>query len=114
MTKETGDPPIDEVIPVPVLSLFMPEIERDAFRLLNHVQRGFVTSIRILAHDENIVGDALKRKVADIFPPAVLFSDDLQALPTIYKALRDFLNSRSATLQQYASRRIMMTLDMPV
>lgn len=91
-------------------AVFMPEVSQERLLAMNDTQKGFVLSIRSLESTEELQGESLKRSVADMFPPAVLFGDALLNMPVIYKSLCDFLDSRGVNLQQHSSRRIMLTL----
>lgn len=88
---------------------FMSGIPDGQLHALTSTQKGFITSIRMLEINPNLVGTALKNSVAEMFPPALLFSKELQDLPACYGSLRDFLDTRGAELRQHSSRRILMT-----
>ena len=45
-----------------------------------------------------------------MYPPAVLFGQEIRDLAAIYTELRDFLDSRGANMNQHSSRRVIMTL----
>lgn len=80
---------------------------------LSQIQKGFILSIRAL--DEDIVslqmnGSDVKASVSKLFPPGVLFSDDLMNLPFCHRKLRDWLDSHGANMAQHSSRRVLMTL----
>lgn len=90
-------------------TLFMQGVSGQLFEGLNDVQKGFVTSIRLLEGSEEDTS-SLPRSVADMFPPADLFCKELRSLPSVYSELRNFLDSRGARMTQHSSRRIMMTL----
>eukprot|EP00171_Calliarthron_tuberculosum_P023645 IDg23645t1 len=45
-----------------------------------------------------------------MYPPAVLFSPKIMAMPSIYSSLRDWLNGRGANLAKHSTRRVIMTL----
>ena len=81
-----------------------------AMEQLNDTQRGFINSIRLLEANEDLIGSTLLEEVADMFPPAILFSKDLCELPAVFTELRNFLDSRGTNMHQHSSRRIMMTL----
>lgn len=91
-------------------SVFMGDVTQERLCVLNDTQRGFVISIRSVESTEALTGNALKRFIADMYPPVSLFAEDLFKIPSIFKSLRDFLDSRGANLQQHTSRRIMLTL----
>ena len=63
-----------------------------------------------LLDDSSQEGVNLLRSIADLFLPAVLFSKELRALPSIYPELRNYLDTKGCNLTQHSSRRIMMTL----
>lgn len=94
----------------PVSSQFMGTISDNELQALTSEQKGFITSIRILQQNQSLSGAHLKQSVAEMFPPASLFSKELCDLAVLHSSLRDFLDSRGANLQQHSSRRIMMTL----
>ena len=87
--------------------LFMQGLSDNLFQGLNDVQKGFITSIR-LVQSSGEEGDALRREIADMFPPSELFSKELRNLPSA--ELRNFLDTHGARMTQHSSRRIMMTL----
>jgi len=57
-----------------------------------------------------MTGDKVKEIVAEMIPPATLFSDEVIALPAFHRSLRDWLDRHGANLQQHHSRRVIMTL----
>ena len=89
--------------------VFMQTLSVAAFSCLNEIQRGFATSMRLL-DDSGQEGVNLLRSLAELFPPPVLFSQELRALPSVYLGLRNHLDMRGCNLTQHSSRRIMMTL----
>lgn len=89
---------------------FMSGITDLELQALTSTQKGFISTIRLLQQQEELQGDSLKATVADMFPPASLFSKELCDLSIVHTCLRDFLNARGCNLQQHSSRRILMTL----
>ena len=80
---------------------------------LNEELVGFISSIRELEEyiaSEELTGDQVKSEVAEMFPPAVLFSPKIQSLPVVYRSLRDWLNAKGAALTPHSSHCIIMTL----
>ena len=88
----------------------MSSISDSQLHALTSTQKGFISSIRMLESQPNLLGVQLKERVAEMFPPAMLFGKELSDFPACYSSLRDFLDSRGGNLQQHSSRRIMMTL----
>ncbi|GAB0493905.1 hypothetical protein MMPV_005192 [Pyropia vietnamensis] len=81
--------------------------------LLDEEQKGVVASVRMLEAEmatTPMSGEQVKAAVAEILPPAVLFSPSMVALPYLHRDLRNWLNARGANLEQHPSRRIKMTL----
>lgn len=81
--------------------------------LLNEVQSGFVTSIRMLSQDPATATmslEQLKEAVAELFPPHALFCHELMSLPYLHRDLQNWLDQRGASLQAHSFRRIAMTL----
>lgn len=93
-----------------VTTNFLKALSTESLGALTSTQKGFVTTIRMLEGDENLTGVQLKRTIADMFPPASLFSKEMCDIPAVHSELRDFLDSRGANLQQHSSHRIIMTL----
>ena len=89
--------------------VFMQTLSASAFSGLNEIQRGFVTSMRLL-DDSGQESVNLLRTLADLFPPTVLFSKELRALPSIYPERRKYLGANGCNLTQHSSRCIMRTL----
>lgn len=94
----------------PTTRRFMRSISAGDLQALNSAQWGIISSIRHIKLDEAVSADNVKRLVAEIFPPSVLFSQDIRDLPALYSEIRDFLDSRRANMVQHSSRRVMMTL----
>lgn len=83
------------------------------FAHLSPFQKGFILSIRSLEEDvisSQMPGNEVKSSVAEMFPPGVLFNDDLMNLPLCHRKLRDWLDSNGANMVQHSSRRVLMTL----
>ena len=91
------------------VAVFMQGVSGQLCEGLNDVQKGFITSIRLLEGKKED-SSSLLRSVAHMFPPADLFSNELRSLPSAYSELRNFLDSRGASMTQHSSRRIKMTL----
>lgn len=89
---------------------FIHRLSREDFADLSEQQRGMITSIRSL--DPTLQGPALKQRVAELFPPAVLFGPNIQNLSGINAELRDFLNKNGCNLAQHPSRKIVNTSHM--
>ena len=80
---------------------------------LSSFQKGFILSIRSLEEDVislRMPGNEVKSSVAEMFPPGVLFNDELMNLPLCHLKLRDWLDSNGANMAQHSSRRVLMTL----
>ena len=74
---------------------------------------GMINSIRMLNTRINgaaMSGDQILAEVAELFPPARLFSAEIRSTPIIYRNLREWLLEHGATLPTHSSRRIMMQL----
>lgn len=76
---------------------------------LKSEQKGFVSSVRIIESNSDLAGRRLKRTVAKLFPPAVLFGKEIYNLPAFHIELRNFLDSRVSYCRfrtpQYVVRR---------
>lgn len=75
--------------------------------------RGLIYSIRDL--DSRISTSAMtgsqgKDALAELFPSASLFSENICTMPLIYANVRDWLNGEGANLMQHSSRRVLITL----
>ncbi len=57
-----------------------------------------------------MTGAQAKVAFCDMFPPALLFSEELGSMHAIYANIRDVLNSKGAALTPHSSRRILMKL----
>lgn len=90
------------------LPAFMPQIPNSDLAALTSKQKGFVVSIRSIAPETR--GDALRDIVAEMFPPAQLFAQEICDMPSVWIELRNFLDARGARLQQHSSRRVILTL----
>ena len=89
--------------------LFMQGLSDNLFQGLNDVQKGFITSIH-LVQSSGEEGDALRRAIAEMFPPSELFSKEVRSFPSVYSELRNVLDTHGGRMTQHSSRRIMMTL----
>lgn len=98
----------DEASQASALPPFMPKLSDASLHGLSSRQVGFIVSMRNI--EESMNGNDLKEFIAELFPPAHLFSSDLCDLPSIWVELRNFLDSRGAGLQQHSSRRVILTL----
>lgn len=80
---------------------------------LTDEQAGFVNSLRLMEDELSqlaFTGAQVKDAIAEMFPPATLFSPALRSMPFVYRDLRNWLDERGANMQQHSSRRIMMTI----
>ncbi len=57
-----------------------------------------------------MTGAQVKVAFTDMFPPAVLFSEEFRSVPAIYANIRDWLNLKGAALTLHCSCRILITL----
>ena len=89
---------------------FMQTVNAGDLQGLMIAQKGITSTIRHLQDDDTVSSGNLKRTVAEMYPPAILFGQKIRDLPGIYTELRDFLDSRGANMNQHSSRRVMMTL----
>ena len=89
---------------------FMKGITNDALSALTSAQKGFISSIRFLETTPELTGIQLKRTIADMFPPASLFQQQICDLPAVHIELRNFLDSRGGNLEQHSSHHVVMTL----
>lgn len=87
---------------------FMKALTNDELSMMTTRQKGFVISICAL--DPTTAGTDLKYTIAEMFPPAHLFSDEIKEIPGVWVELRKFLDSNGATLAQNSSRRTILTL----
>ena len=85
-------------------------VTAESLGALTSEQKGFISSVRVLESNADLTGIQLKRAVAEMFPPAVLFGKEICDLPAVHIELRDFLDSRGANLQQHSSHRVINTL----
>ncbi|CAN8072588.1 unnamed protein product [Agarophyton chilense] len=90
--------------------VFMNSIKNEALQELSTNQKRFITSIRTLEEESEIVGESVKGVFSDIFHAAALFSKDLQNMPTMDRSLCDFFNPMRLGMQWHSSRCIEMTL----
>lgn len=58
----------------------------------------------------DITGVQLKGIIADMFPPDLLFREEICDLPAVHIELRNFLDERGANLRQHSSHRVVMKL----
>ena len=96
--------------PAPPPYTFMRGLTSDALSALTSAQKGFISSIRFLETTPDLTGIHLKRTVADMFPPASLFRQEICDLPAVHIELRNFLDAKGANLAQHSSHRVVMTL----
>ena len=85
-------------------------LARDAPTALASSQKGIIYSIRFLETTLDFTGIQLKRTVADMFPPASLFREEICDLLAVHIELRKFLDAKGANLAQHSSHRVVMTL----
>eukprot|EP00171_Calliarthron_tuberculosum_P023415 IDg23415t1 len=74
---------------------------------------GLIYSVRDLdarIQESAMTGVQVREAFAEMYPPAVLFSPKLMAMPAVHSSLRDWLNSRGANLAIHSTRRVIMTL----
>ncbi|CDF36767.1 unnamed protein product [Chondrus crispus] len=96
--------------PAPPAYTFMRGLTNDALTALTSAQKRFISSIRFLETTPDLTGIHLKRTVADMFPPASLFRQEICDLPAVHIELRNFLDAKGANLAQHSSHRVVMTL----
>lgn len=87
---------------------FMKNLTSSELSMMKARKKGFVISIRAL--DPTITGTSLKDTIAEMFPPAHLFSDEIKEIPSVWVELRKHLDTNGTTLPQHSSRRIILTL----
>lgn len=78
--------------------IFMKSVSDSMLSALTPTQIGFIVSIRAI--DVNLQGKALRSHVAELFPPAHLFSKEISDMPSVWMELRSFLDSQGSTLQK--------------
>lgn len=76
----------------------MKGISNEALDALTSSQKGFISSIRFVEGDLKLTGLQLKRGMADMFPPASLFRQEICDIPTVHIELRNFLDRRGENL----------------
>lgn len=89
---------------------FMRGLTSDALTALTSAQKGFISSIRFLEATPNLTRIHLKRTIADMFPSASLFRQEICDLLAVHIELRNFLDAKEANLEQNFSHRVVMTL----
>ncbi len=80
---------------------------------LNSALVGLIVSVRDLEariSEIGMTGAQVKVAFTDMFPPAVLFSEELMSMHAMYANICDWLNLKVAALKPHSSRRILMTL----
>lgn len=113
IAERTGASGSGEDVRQPPDSLTMPfmhKLTSDELEALTSEQTDFIMSLRPLQTDPNWMTVNLKRAIADMSPPARLFSKGISDLPFAYFALRDLLDKRGANLPQHSFHRIVLTL----
>ena len=106
--SESGQPS-DSLTPEAQV-MFMKCITNDALSAPTSAQKGCISSIRFLETTPELTGIQLKRTIADMFPPASLFQQEICDLPAVHIELRNFLDSRGGNLEQHSSHRGVVTL----
>lgn len=104
MSEDTEARPPESVDP----HAFFKRISHEELKTMSNRQRGFILSIRSL--DPTYTGSALKDTVAELFPSAHLFSEELREIPGIWLELRKFLDKNGTAMTQHSSRRVILTL----
>lgn len=86
--------------------MFLPNV---SLADLTVAQRGFVVTIRRIEEDitPTTTGKEVQEMVVDALPPEVLFHDELLAMPTLYRDLRNWLVNRGVPMGQHPSRRVL-------
>lgn len=88
-------------------------MHRQPIGQLSNEVRGLILSVRDLEDRisvETLSGEQVKEAFAEMYPPAKLFSLELQSFPGIYPNIRTWLNKHGANLARHSSRRIVKTL----
>lgn len=93
---------------VNVASTFMRHITYGALAALSPTQIGFMVPMRSI--DSSLSGENLRSHIAEIFPPAHLFCNEIADMTSVWMELRSFLDACGASLQQHSSRRFILTL----
>lgn len=75
---------------------------------LESSQVGFVILMR--SNDPTLIGEALRKHVAEMFPPERLFGKEIADMPSVCPELRSFLDLKGAKLQPHSSRLVILTL----
>ena len=91
------------------------EIFTSAIRIetLTDEQKGFMTTIRMLGEEWRSRGVSsleIRACIAELCPPAMLFSLVILTLPILLKEFRKWLDLMGPNLQQHSSRSNLMTL----
>ena len=89
---------------------FMKVLIGESLGALTSAQKGFISSVRIIESNTDLTGQKLRKTVAELFPPAVLFGKEICNLPAVHIELRNVLDSRGANLPQHSSHRVIKTL----
>lgn len=90
--------------------VFMGTVSDNSLGVLKSVQKGFITSIRLLQGDTELPVVQLKHSIAEMFPPALVFSKEICDMPIAFMSLRDFLDTQGANMSQHSSRGIIVNL----
>lgn len=98
-TLPLGNPP-------PPQRVFLPNVSLSD---LTVTQRGFVVTIRRIEEDitPTTTGREVQEMVVEALPPEALFHDELLAVPTLYRDLRNWLVGRGVPMGQHPSRRVL-------
>lgn len=86
----------------------MLELTKVELRTLSPNHRDLLLTIRHL--DKTLAGRSLKEQFAEMFPPALLFGDDIRAQQDLYGSLRNFLNKRGTSIPVHSFRKIVIHL----
>lgn len=109
-TSAVGSPALPSSSSSPLNTSFMRVVNAESLGALTSEQKGFISSVIILESNADLTGVQLKRVVAEMFPPAVLFGKELCDLSAVHIELRNVLDSRGANLRQHSSHRVINTL----
>lgn len=74
---------------------------------------GFITSMRVLDYSVGaspMTNQQVMDDVAELFPPAVLVSRQMQTVSVVFKALHQWLADHGARVPPYSTRRVMRQL----
>lgn len=86
----------------------VPKLTDPETRSLSPAEGAIVLSVQSL--EDDLSGDSIRERVAELVPPALLFGDNVEMQRDIYAHLRDFLNSNDANTPIHSSRKIVIQL----